>query len=230
MKQRIFILLFIFMSFDAFSQVHDGTCADLYDGKIDSFTINSNLFRLRWTDSITRLIVLEKKLVDWVIIDTIEWQNQYKFKDINKDGYLDLGFTSKRTSQVYLYNPKTNIFLNSGDYSYLEFYSKIDFGNGNMVLLDKNKHIYCDYQPYKKQEWTSYLFQIKNYKRVDLASIYQETEYSELKNDLIDLDIIVSKYDDNGNEKVVKRIKRIGENQYKYANYWKLNWKKFIRD
>lgn len=218
------------MSFGTFSQVHEGTCADLFDGKIDSFTINNNLFRLRCTDTITGLIVLEKKLVDWVITDTIEWENQYKFKDINNDGFLDLGFTSKRTSRVYLFNPTTNTFMNSGDYSYFEFYGKDDLRNGKMVLIDKNKQIYYDYQLYKRQEWTSYLFQIKNYKRVDLASIYQETEYSELKKDLINLDIKVSKHDNVDNEKIVKTIKRISEKQYNYANYWKSNWKIFIRD
>lgn len=223
----IFIVL-LSICLNASSQNYTFHAEDLYNGKIDSFSINKNQFRLKWTDSISGLIVLEKKIkAEWVRTDTIEWANNYSLRDINGDGFLDLGVPiSAWNTEAYLFNPKTNLFVDCGLFERFVF----EKDNLGMKINSGKESIYYDYQFYKREEWASYLFQIKDYKRIDLADVFQETQYSKQKEDLIRLDIIVSKHDKDDNQMAIEKIKNKSSKQFDYATYWKLNWRKFIRD
>jgi hypothetical protein len=81
-------------------------------------------------------VAIERFNATWTLIDSAEFFQQIFLKDINKDGYLDIGFYQKWTADVWLFNPQNNTYVHSGDYPIMEF-------------RDDEKHMVCWIRAYR---------------------------------------------------------------------------------
>ncbi|WP_429733544.1 hypothetical protein [Arachidicoccus sp.] len=174
----------------------------------------------------------------WLIIDTLDWAEKGtpEFLDIDKNGFQDIGLYQKYDYSVYLFDPKTNVFVKSGIYSIREFndmyydqaYKDIPVAKQKMQLLSKRLHIYFDYQMEDHGYYNdSYLFQIKNYKRINLGWIIQEGDL--IQNRSVYVPKILMIYKAKGSILDETLIDSTGTDKvFNYATYWKHNWQKFL--
>ncbi|MCU0321774.1 MAG: hypothetical protein MUE72_05115 [Chitinophagaceae bacterium] len=115
MKAKLSILFVLMI----FSKVNFSQAIEIYTDTLQQapyeFVVNNNKFRF----SLNReeyIVSIEKFSSTWTLIDTVSFFHQILLKDINNDGYLDIGFYEKWTADVWLFNPKINNYIHSGDY------------------------------------------------------------------------------------------------------------------
>ncbi len=192
------------------------------------FNVNKIKFRFRIDQD---NLILERYNATWITTDTLEsLPPTIYLRDINSDGFIDFGLADKWMSETFLFNPILRKFVMSGFYSNAEFGDNLQTGAPHMVLLDSIRHMYFDYSTYKNGEWYSFLFQIKDFERIDIAEINNETLFSKSGNEFITTSILINKILDNeDNKKLVTKIKRgRTDKPFNYKKYWTDNWKLFI--
>ncbi|MDE1191130.1 MAG: hypothetical protein PW786_03200 [Arachidicoccus sp.] len=228
----IFLLAFVLVICgNAFSQTKELSFESLEKVPY-KFIVNKTQFRIRVYDTsdYKNSLVLEKYKTKWIVVDTFDYHRAIYFKDFNYDGFVDFGLLDKWESEVCLFNPTKNLYVKSGFYSDASFDDDLHTDTSHMQLVDKNEQVYFDYLDYKREEWYSTLFQIKNYKRIELGVIDNETKYSEKDSGYITTKVIVHKIlnNDDGNEKLIQEIKWNKDEEFDYSKYWKNNWQKFL--
>lgn len=222
MKTRLTILLIAFASVKiGFSQTKE-IYSDTLEQVPYEFLVNKTKFRLKLNIDEYK-VSIEKFSSSWIVVDSAEFFQQVLLRDINKDGYIDIGFYEKWTADVWLFNPQTNTYVNSGTYPIMEFRDT----EKHMVLLDGKLQLYYDYSWYKWGNWSSNLFVIKDYKRIELATISNETKYVEKVGDYVTTSVSINKIEGEV-EKLVKKEKWTSKAKFDYGAYWKLNWRKFL--
>lgn len=222
MKAKLFILFVLMI----FSKVNFSLAIEIYTDTLQQapyeFVVNNNKFRF----SLNReeyIVSIEKFSSTWTLIDTVSFFHQILLKDINNDGYLDIGFYEKWTADVWLFNPKINNYIHSGYYPIMEFRDNEE----HMVLIDKEQKVYYDYAWYKHNSWSSTLFIIKDYLRVELGVVYNNTKFSEKLETNLTTSVTINRIV-NEEENEVKVLKSNKERIFDYAAYWKQNWRKFL--
>jgi len=198
------------------------------------FEINKAKFQIKIFDTTNyeRFYLLQKYDAGWKTVDTFGYHRIIYLKDINDDGFFDIGLSDKWQYEVLFFNPLKNSFVHTGYFSW-DIYDR----NKRIVLVDDRGKIYCDMQEYKRGEWTSYLFQIKDYKRVDLGEIRNSAKFIERDTAWITTSISVYKKksfaDKDGDvisdDKLIETMKPVANKDFDYENYWKSNWQKFLR-
>lgn len=231
----IFLLAFVLVVCgNVFSQTKE-ISFDSIEKKPYEFLVNQTKFRIRFYDTSSdneTPFVLEKYNTTWNPADSFEYHRAIYFRDINYDGFIDFALSDKWESETYLFNPIKNSYVESGFYSDAEFDDDLRTDAPHLQLIDKDEQIYFDYLTDKNCVWHSILFQIKNYKRIELGTINNETIYSEKDDDFITTAIIIINriLNDEKTDKIlfekIKRDKK--DNDFDYATYWKNNWRKFL--
>ena len=151
----------------------------------------------------------------------------FKFKDVNNDGFIDIVRDMYFDSEVYLFKPAINNFIDS----------VCGILNYNIVLLDTIKNIYCDFQELRQNcgNISSTLYTFKNYSKYNLF-------YLELRNcngydnhkkihELVLSKCIDGSLDNLKKIKKYKLQKSIPINAAKYFNnkeYWKKKYKQLL--
>lgn len=222
MKARVVILLFIVL---LFGKTSVSQITEIYSDTLTyapyEFSVNKTKFRFKLNKG-DYLVLIQKFNLTWVATDTISLFQKISLKDINKDGYLDIGFYQKWVTDVWIFNPKTNLFIPSGEYPSMEFSDD----EKHMVLLDSKLQIYYNYSWYKRGEWGSELFMLKKYKKITLGTIQNHVLFSSKKGDYVTKAIVINKLS-KGNEQKVKEIPWHNK-KFNYTSYWKQNWRKFL--
>jgi hypothetical protein len=215
----VFILLsFCKASFCQTTEIYTDTLKqDPYE-----FWVNKTKFRFKLNIEEYK-VAIERFNATWTLIDSAEFFQQILLKDINKDGYLDIGFYQKWTADVWLFNSQNNTYIHSGDYPIMEFRDN----EKHMILLDKKLQVYYDYSWYKRGSWTSTLFIIKDYKRVELGAVYNNTEFSKEADGYVTTSVMIDKVREIEDEQI-KEMKWTNKVKFDYATYWKQNWRKFL--
>jgi hypothetical protein len=210
MKAKLSILFVLMI----FSKVNFSQAIEIYTDTLQQapyeFVVNNNKFRF----SLNReeyIVSIEKFSSTWTLIDTVSFFHQILLKDINNDGYLDIGFYEKWTADVWLFNPKINNYIHSGDYPIMEFRDNEE----HMVLLDKVQKVYYDYAWYKHDS------------RVELGVVYNNTKFSEKLRTNITISVTINRIV-NEEENEVKVLKWNKQRKFNYAAYWKKSWRKFL--
>ena len=152
-------------------------------------------------------------------------------KDINYDGFFDIGLSDKWQYEVLFFNPFKQLFVHTGYFSW-DIYDR----NKKIVLLDDKEKIYYDIQEYKRGEWISFLFKIMDYKRIDIGEIRNTAKFIEKNTSWVTMSIAIYKkryfIDKDGDEihddKLVETLKPDANKEFDYAAYWKNNWQKFV--
>jgi hypothetical protein len=197
-------------------------------GYRDTCLVNGQHFAIKMIDTTNGKAILEKKTNgSWQLIDSIDYgQYAYDFKeDYNKDGYQDFIEKSKWYDNVFLYDARNQTFVRTG-----QFYTDSKDDN---ILIDAEQQIYADRWSFKFEDGCSYLYQLKDLKRTNLAKM----EYlSKDKGDIIEntkkrtIEVTKVTADDTPSKtlEVLKNPKGFESSDYPYADYWKINWKKFV--
>lgn len=226
MSRKIILLIFFCVSVSLCeSQEIVSVYKDTLLEKAFQFTVDNVKFRFRLVRDTDYVVAIEKFNVNWSMVDSSEIFEKIMFKDLNADGFIDFGFYEKWSVEVWLYNPIKKTFTASGDYPIMEFRDD----EKHMVLLDNSKNIYYDYSWYKRGEWTSTLFMIKDYKRIELAFISNVSHYNEKQRDYVTEFIEINKFNEDGDFKLIKRIRWNDKKVFKYADYWKKNWENYYK-
>ncbi len=202
----------------------------LAKGYRDTCFVNGQHFAVRMVDTTQGKAVLEKKVKgSWQTIDSLDYGREgYDFTDdYNSDGKQD--FIEKRnwTDLVFLYDVQNQTFVKTG-----EFYTGSKDAN---VLIDAEQQIYADRWSFKFEDGCSYLYQLKDLKRRNLAQmsyISQDNE-GEIMESLKKRTIEVMRIDANDlPSKPLETLKNpngFDESNYPYMEYWKKNWKNFAK-
>ena len=228
-KRNPIVFLLLLINCIAFSQSAKYVDLNFSNGQVDTFTINKTMFRILMVDTTRNNLILEKfheGWAGWMSIDSFDtYPSHYtRIYDINQDGYNDIGVIERNSCEVFLYNPSIQTFTRSGFYSPQEFDEGAYNSAGTIVhmqILNKEMDLYFDYLPQKRNQWTSRIFRVVNYKRVELGSI--GTNPIEGSMDKIESITIAKEGEDY--EKVMKLT---GTQKFDYASYWKQNWRKFL--
>lgn len=241
--KKVFTILLTFIFCNPFCK---GQASDFHwpSVKGDTFYVNKVKFKIRLEDTTKENVVIEKfENNKWKAIDSFFDAAKYiRSIDIDKNGFPDIAVWQKLSYDVYLFNPQNNIFVSSGEYSTRDLndsiyydltYTGKEFDEQKMQLIDKDLGLFFDYQPEKSGQFVSHLFQIKNYKRIELGVIFQFAIYSERNKKYEPINGIIYKINNNQlamvKENIVKTIERVGEHGFDYSTYWKNNWRKFLQ-
>jgi hypothetical protein len=197
-------------------------------GYRDTCLVNGQHFAIKMIDTTGGKAILEKKINGtWQVIDSIDYgQYAYDFKeDYNKDGYQDFIEKSKWYDNVFLYDARNQTFVRTG-----QFYTDSKEDN---ILIDAEQQIYADRWSFKFEDGCSYLYQLKDLKRTNLAKMeYVSQEKGNMIENAKKRTIEVTKVTpDNLPSKtleVLRNPKGFDASDYPYADYWKINWKKFV--
>ena len=197
------------------------------------FEINKTKFQIKTNDTsdYNRWYLLQKYDAGWNTVDTFGYHRAIYLKDINYDGFFDIGLTDKWQYEVLLFNPLKNRFVHTGYFSW-DIYDR----NKEIVLIDTREKIYCDMEEFKRGEWTSYLFQIMDYKRIDLGEIRNSAKFIEKDTTWVTTSISVYKKksftdkdgDSISDDKLIENLKPVAIKDFEYEKYWKQNWQKFL--
>ncbi len=222
MKLKYCFLLFVMIICEnVFSQIGD----IYYDSLLVKpyvFSNNKIMFRLQAYDNNHFLIIIEKYSSNWYKVDSVWDYGKLTLDDINNDGFLDIVFKEKWNCEIHLFDPIKNNFINTGNFSSVE--------EDRMHLINKQLNIFYDWGEYKNWGWVSSLFQIKNYKRIELGTINNEKTRGQFSNETVAIVISQIGNKKKKNKKIVRKMKWDDDKEFNYAIYWKLNWKKFLRD
>ena len=221
----------------------------------DTFYVNKVLFKI---DNLNngKSIIQKFQHHTWTTIDTFDTQPYKRNIDIDKNGFSDIAVWWKLSYDVFLFDPLKNSFVHSGNFSTIDandsFYYSLSytakpFEQQKMQLLNKELHLYYNFVPEKRGWFYSELFQLKDYKKIVLGTIYQFAKRDSTTNQYLPADAEIRKHLQktitypksdaiNGityqripkTEVLIKRIERAGAKGIDYANYWKENWRYFL--
>ncbi len=223
-KYSAFFLLLFFCTFciNVHSQLTN-ISVDRINNRPYEFIVNKVKFRLIVLNGDGEFVHIQKFGSIWTEIDSTDVLGDNGcifFDDVNKDGFNDLVFNEKWVNEIYLFNPYQSVYVNTGEFAQSDF--------GKLDTIDKNQNIYCESGQYKDIFGWSSLFQIKDYKRIDLG-IIKGDERRNTKGQLIASKITISKIVNDDDEKVIVNIKWFKAfESYNALSYWKNNWKCFI--
>lgn len=140
-------------------------------GYIDTFSINNARFRIRFYRGNEELpLLLEKFNKRWIAIDSFTARMcEYELSDFNNDGYIDLVADNRWQYFVYLFNPKKKTLTKCGYFS--------ESNSDSLNVISKTENLYYDRWECKWDNWWSYLYTIKNYRRYNLGILeYKYTQ------------------------------------------------------
>ncbi len=231
MKSISILVTLLIVNLNSFCQDTTYYFENLYEKKAIQFIANKTKFRMCISDTMAQTFAIEKYnegWQGWVLIDSIDdGYGKFYLKDINKDGFNDLVLSAKWQKEVYFFNPINKNFIHTGSFcAYCWLGDDKEKKEEQMILLDKKNHIYYDHCSYKRDEWSSSLFTIKNYKRIDLGEIFIESSYTRKQTQIFTKSIIKVLTEDK--KTIIRKYKPSVYDTFNYASYWKLNWRKFL--
>ena len=227
--------------------------------KGDSFYVNNVLFKICILDTMSRKAFIEKfQNKKWNILDSFDIQDYGRSVDVDRNGFPDIAIWWKLSYDVFLFDPFKNTFIHSGEFSTVDlndsFYYKVDaytgksFEEQKMQIINKDMNLYYDYVPEKRGEFHSSLFQLIDFKKIVLGTIYQYAHFDKSSNNYTPDETEIRKYlqqpivhpimkGENGvsyqevptREITVDDIKSSGIHGFDYATYWKNNWQNFLK-
>lgn len=196
------------------------------------FSVAKNKFRVvhLQSDSFPQVATVQKFVTNkWE--NRIEFHNGNKldnfyFKDVNNDGVIDIVRKTYFDSEIYLFKPSINNFVDSvcGNLNY------------DVYLIDTLHNIYCDFQSYRQNcgNIFSTLYTFKNYTKYYLYNL--ELDNCDDEEHLKITKLILSKCI-NGNLENLKEIKTyklrkpLNVDQYNYFDnkkFWKGKYKQLL--
>lgn len=197
-------------------------------GFIDTFNNSGSKFRVRLADTVNYpKFVLEKFQSVWLPIDTFTYPKYgYWYKkgqtiynsDYNLDGYNDFIVDYKWYDLVYLFNPDKRTYVKCGFFEY---------GYDTLKVISKNNNLFYDKWGYKYDDTWSYLFTIKNYKRINLGVIAFGTYNSDDDTIVKPAFISISKIVNDTTELLKEKLPKNYFDSFDTESYWKRNWKYF---
>ena len=194
--------------------------ANLYNGWMDTFSIDKQKFRLKYD--------INKKDYDNCCIEHLkngQWQklfnlylcsDEYKIEDINNDGYIDFVKFYHARHYIYFYNPSVKNLIDSACIM-----------PEDITVIDKEKFIL--YNKYEAMYGNIYQSsQLYTYKQRQPYFFYKLLLITNDSNNIEKINLYKNK---NGNYYETVFVKTIAKGQnlkFDYKNYWKKYYKELL--
>ena len=237
MKYNIILLFSLIVCVNVFSQGNENLFHFPMTNE-DRFYVNKTLFKIYTTDISNSAFIEKFEKGKWNIVDSFDTQKYNRSVDVDKNGFPDIAVWWKLSYDIFLFNPKENTFVHSGEFSTVDlndsFYYKVDaytgksFNEQKMQLINKELNLYYNYVPEKRGEFYSELFQLKNFKKYVVGTIYQFAYLDTTTNKYVPVNAEIRKHLKINEEKTVETVEQTGIHGFDYAEYWKQNWQKFV--
>jgi hypothetical protein len=194
-------------------------------GYIDTFSVLNSRFRIIHNENLFDGTVETYKSKQWITnfqFESLAGHEGYdRTKDVNFDGYIDLIWTTRWDTQVFLFNPKLKKFTDTSFFHPREW-----------TLIDIKEKIFCDsWEHWYFTENHSKLYTFEGNKLVELYHL--EFLSSDSKGELEDRSKLVEKVVlcKVINDKKAIKIKEIivDSDVFNYLDFWKSHYKELLK-